>query len=742
MPTVKLIATASFTSAMLIHLVPAYAGNDTAPQVDALEEIVVTATRREEPLQNIPMSVAVVSGVDLTTAGAVDLFNDVGFSSANVVFNMSGSNPFLNNQSAVTIRGISGRAQIYIDDVLLGPGQAAPSQLVDIDHIETLRGPQGTTFGRDTIAGAINIITKKPSFTWTGSVDATAGSFDLHQERGYVSGPLIADMLAFSVSGFQRSNDGIDATVTGKRVNDTRTEGGRASLLFTPADGLNVQLSYDYTRDNPNNIWAWHLVGPNPGALPVASNPANFGKVLDTDFADYTTQDHQGTTLRVDWQLDGVKVTNITAYRSTHAYFFTDQDRTTLDILNADLTTVQHQLTEELRVDGSWRNVRWLGGLFYFENFNRQFSGNFIGPDATFFAPLQVPPELQQITLEDDRLRSTAVYGSANIDITQNLSATVGARYTWDRLASTYAVSGPGAYAGFDPGPPEPALQAPYVYPLIKAGHFDPSASLTYAFDPKVRGYVAVSTGYQAPANNSQQACEGPTALAPCQLKPELVTSYELGLKSEFWDNRAKLNIAAFYMNYRDLQVFQSFLIDNEQVFTNTNAGKVSGRGVEMEFAVRPIQPLTFDGSLGYEHTKYDSFPNAFVVNSVGGAESLDLSGTDLPFAPHWTGAVSAQFQHHLIGQFDGLARLEEQFRSGYVLLSGPASIGRVSDQKNLNLALGVEQSGGGWSIWLRGRNILDERYPNNGDINAYSLASYVTLSDPSIYSVEVGYTF
>ena len=702
-----------------------------------VQEIIVTATRREESLQKVAGSVAVISADTIKASGASS-FSDLGFSAANVVFNESVN---LSGFRGVSIRGVQGRTGIYIDDVLIGNAASANVAVNDVDRVEILRGPQGTTFGRNTLGGAINTVTKRPSFTWKGSLAASYGDYDRKTLDGYVSGPIIDDVLAFKASAFTTKHDGYETDANGNGVMTEDSYGGRGALLWKPTSKLSLLLSGDYQHDDPI-VNAYHLV-TGPGSQYVENTIA-------TSFMNLNRRENYGGSLRVDYDLGhGVDLVSISSKRRTRSDFKLDYDFLPQNIFYENGPRIVDELSQEFRLSGGGAKVRWLAGLYYYDSKVVDRDSSFLGTDYASAATggktlgqLGLPGAVSATYQRDDN-SSLAAFGSVDVQMSDRLKLTLGGRYARDTTQEeTYKGD---LVSRLVIGTLTPPVLPIVAYPKIVSYRLTPSASLKYALDEETNVYFTVGTGYQTGGYNAS-GCNGTTTLAACQYRPEKLTSYEIGYKTRLFDRKLLLNAAAYYLSYSDLQRTQRFFYTTGattvQIDTTTNAAKAIGKGVELEFQARPTPALSFDGSLGYQKAWYDQYFNAPVRVAGSAAPQLrDLSGEELPYAPNWTGSLAGNLNGETpLGAYR--LRAEVQYRGDYRNADGPFYLYQIPAETKVNLSV-ENRFRNGVTLAVKARNIFDKRYIINQSYDAsFTGKFYVARSDPRTYWLELRYDF
>jgi len=445
---------------------PAFAGDRPDADKDASAapgaDIVVTARRQAERAQDVPIALSVVTGDTLERRGGYTLPDIQAQTPSLTAYN---SNP---RNSSIGIRGIGVSSAsdgldtsvgVYIDNVYLGRPGMALADLIDVDRVEVLRGPQGTLFGRNNSAGVLNITTRKPEFTFGATAEVSGGNYNYDQERVSITGPIVDGIFAFRVTGFNTRRDGVlDNIATGVAANSVGRAGIRGQLLATPTSRLTIRLIADYSiEDDTCCVSATKLVLP-------ADLSAATGRTLQALAAlgyvpqrslDYTRNnapqnmktDQKGVSLQADWDTGFATLTSITAWRYWHFDPLQDSDGTPLDVIQVNVAqTRDHQFSQELRLASAPGKFTWqIGGYLFHQVLRDHFILNQFGNDAGSFyttyarlanpnaAAIVIAPGSQYLDDVYTTVDSIATFGQANYEITDRLTLTAGIRYTHDR---------------------------------------------------------------------------------------------------------------------------------------------------------------------------------------------------------------------------------------------------------------------------------------------------------------------
>lgn len=653
-------ALAATAALFALPALPAFA--QEAPAIDdaageATGEILVVARRREERLLDVPISISALSTEALEKAGAKDLSGIQGaIPNVNIVQgrgSASSANFFIRGIGQPdALQTFDPAVGVYVDGVYLSRIQGALLNLFDVQRVEILRGPQGTLYGKNTIGGAVNVVSKKPDLTTLrGEAAITYGRFDEVTAKGYVSAPLAADKLALSVAGVYDDRDGIVTDpATGKKYNDRNNLSGRAILRAQPAEAVEVLISGDYTRQR-NALTLGQatapLVGFNynatfTGLTPFVIAPAAAGEwdyKASTSFTGDKGQrlDHWGVsgTINVDLS-DTLQLSSITAYRKLKTDFFVDIDATSAELGDVFVGTRQHQLSQELQLKLDADKLKGVFGLYYL---NEHVTSHQEAYADSYLRYVGTPLNFLRTIDDEQDTKSYAAFGQLTYDFTDALSLTAGLRYTRETkeyFRTTTATTSSPVF-------PAIVIKSTFTFPNNLPAPFNtadsvtyeawtPSATLSYKPSQNTLVYGSASRGFKSGGFNGRvngigdvtQVVNGATVIVPT-FKPETVWTYEVGAKGSFLDGRVNLSGAAFYSDYKN---FQARVGGGNTGITGgsfpvLNAGKLRIQGFEFDLNVRPATPVTLFASVGYLDADYKEFNDgrrapAFSCNPTG----------------------------------------------------------------------------------------------------------------------------
>lgn len=694
-----------------------------------LENVIVTAQKREEPAQKTPISMTVVTSQELKNRSVANLA-DIQLQTPGLVFEQSTSSQFASN---INMRGLTSTGSgespvgIYIDGVYVsaqnstGTNTAGFASLIDIDRIEVLKGPQGTLYGRNTTGGAISVVSKLPTQQLEGQITVGAGNYDAEKALGILNAPLIADTLALRMAAQWSMNSGYAHDV----VNDVelgraRQRSVRATLLYTPTEQLDIILRGDYADGDggggihqPLTINATSaaeialenglpLTPAGIGAAfalyaPYASNKPNLHDKY-YDAKPFSSFSSAGSSLTVTYEFNNnLSLNSITAYRHDDFDANEDVDGSPFHLLDARLPGGTKQFTQELQLNGNFFNdtLKATTGIYYYDAEQKD---NNSANALVLLLPLTYGASPNpNVNLGDRYDTSKAAYGQVTYYITPNLNITGGLRWTTETKKLTTR-----SYNGF-------GCQVPPADQIDGncRGKYDTSfqnwshtLGVNYDLAASAMVYAKTSHGFKAGGINTGSAIPGSYAA----YDPETVTDYEVGLKSEWLEHRLRLNVAAYRSDYSDLQ--RTVVIANPSgglLNLVQNAASARIEGVEFEAAAQPVENLLLQFTAVYVNPRYLDYADL----------TGDLSHQNFQNQPQWTYSISAGYTlpvafGNVHAQVDWSWRDEaDLFPSGQA-----ADQYRIQDAYGLlNGRLVAEVDTYGIEIAAWGKNLLDERY-------------------------------
>ncbi len=740
----------------------------------AVGDIIVTAQRYEQNLQETPISVVALGAEQLAATGIDSLAT---FDTFVTNVSIGGTAAQGNAVASFAIRGIGGAPQgfvtqesavgVYIDDILFARPNGALLDLLDVRRVEVLRGPQGTLFGRNTAGGAIRYVTRQPGPDLEGNVSLTLGSLERRDVAGVLNLPL-GDTLAARISFASNSRQGyIDRVVDGGRVGDAESDTIRLQLRAQPNDRLDINFTADSinTRDNgpptiigefsPTDLYPAALYGArvtggpavNIAAVnsmralaPASASPSNYcgqGPVLtaavtlssveacirsDLEFyynqtgpysiyggvPDRTTFESLGLSLSVGYDLsDTITLNSLTGYRRSDQFQFQDWDRTPIPLVQQQSDVDIEYFTQEFQLIGSSFNdrLRWQTGLFYYADeatdARRRFDPT-AGASSAFLGTVG-QGHYEYKTIE---VTSLAAFGQGTFDITEQLSATLGLRYTRDEKDFTAFREGRGRIPVGTP----PVLTPTPAFVSGEWENFSPRVGLEYQWTPEIMTYVAVAQGFKGGGfNDSVSSTCSSSPLPNCGLSEyaeENLITYEFGWRSDLFNDRIRFNATYFHTAYEDQQIQLADPGPPPLVYTVN--GDATVKGIEVDVQAALTERLTFRGSLGYVDASYDE-----VLLGRSGAPAATPAS---PYfrAPEISYTLGLSYTHPLANSGEVNFDLNYGYKDEQASYPTPSNLVILPSYGLLNGR--VEYlSPNGWRLALVGTNLTDEYFLTNG---------------------------
>ncbi|NBB24489.1 TonB-dependent receptor [Porphyrobacter sp. SLTP] len=750
-------------------------GADTAveaAEAEAGNAIVVTGVRRrDEDVQTIPVAISVIDASTIEDANISQLgdfqqlvpsLKVVSFNPRNTNINIRG----LGANIALTNDGLDPGVGFYIDDVFYArPGQAQ-FDLIDIEQIEVLRGPQGTLFGRNTTAGAINIRTRRPTYDPSFVGDVTFGDYGYHQVRGSVSGALVEDLAAFRLSFAQSNRDGfLINRFNGEEAQDLENVTVRGQLLVEPASNLSLLLIGDYAKQRQdfvlNVVADVFTTFDNGAAIPNniidrttrAGRPLSvvdpFARLGDSDSPYQSDMESYGVQGTLTWDLGSAKLTSISAYRWWDWDPANDGDSTSLPVITrAQVVNRLRQFSQELRLASQDdRPLSYSLGAYYYWQTNRGTTNFDFGSAAPKWFVPAVPAAVSTAALNGfayegisaPETKSFALFGQSVWKVTDALQVTAGLRYTNERKEGSYDQRQTG-------GVPIASLPTALQTPVRNIrNNFGPEISYATKFtDNNLSGLLAVSYnvaddvlaygsfswGRKSPGLNLTAL---PNGVDP-EVRPEDVTSYEVGLKASLLDRRLTANLAGFWTDITD---YQTAITDqdplNPTVFRQyiANAPKVRSRGIEADVIAAPTDSLKLTASAAYTDAYYVSFPNApQAPERANTGQIQDLTGEVLAGVPKFTYSLAADYAAPL-GEWGGApvelyTRADYSHRSAIFTAVTNSRFSEVPGYGLVNARIGLRREDGRWDLSFWARNLIGTDYYETLGPGAFGLVTAI----------------
>lgn len=691
-------------------------------------EIVVTAQKREERLQDVPIAVSAVSGDQLETANINDP-RDLRYVSPSLNF----SNSANVRGEGFSIRGVGTAvfadtveqsAGTVIDGVPLARAGQAIADLVDIERVEILRGPQGMLFGKNASAGVVSIITRAPQFSNSFEGRVSYGTYD-EIKANAVANVGLADNAAIRVAYSQTKRDGIVRNIVrDELLNGRDSKSVRAKLRWEPTSNLSINLVGDWGQSE-QLCCAWTArtaplttgFGALNAAAGITPGPRNLEMAADQRF--FQEVETWGASAQVDFDADWATLTSITAYRHWDEFDGNDPDILPINFLNVNNgNNLLDQYSQELRLASpSGGRFEWVGGVFlsHTQNDNRSEQTGALG-----FLPS--PLQLGSVFTSTVKNTSSAVFGQLSYSPVERLKLIIGARYTAEKVdLDAVAMAAPGTLGTIPP------RFVGAVSGRESTTNLSGRATIQYAFTDDVMVYATAARGYKGPAIDVL----GIVRSTPDIVQPEIPTSYEIGFRSALFNRSTLFNVTAFSTDFKNYQASSFDTSVSPARFLVTNAGKLRTRGVEAELQSRPLEGVSIGASMAYIDSEFADFKN---ISCYAGQPILPLGtartsprqcilisptqavtyadGLPLPNSPKLTYTLSGGYQHH-IGAFRIDTSLNWFHRSkvNFDAAGNPLTTQKGYGLLNGNIGFGPDNDS--WRLSFFARNILDRHFVN-----------------------------
>lgn len=647
-----------------------------------LEEIIVTARKREEDVQSVPQSIEVLAGAGLEALGKVT-FKDLQFEVPG--FYMEN----YESRATIAMRGVG--AQVpgngasvasHINGIFQASTATSLSWLFDVERVEVLKGPQGTLYGRNSTGGTVNIITRRPGSEFDVGGKLEYGSEDTLRVSAAMDAPLAEDWALRLAGTVTRADGRITNVLTGKKIDGNEFAGGRLTLAGN-VGAVDVELFGQVTNETGG---VGELIPLDEDAKPVYGWDKSYYDLPEVPEGerDYTVL---GLTLSGD-------LGNGYSWRAVTGYQDYDEPKSYLDVnpfpspvqLTIAFPQYAEQFSQELQLAFQGDRLNWVMGALYMDNDEGETRRVDIVP--------VLEPALDSAT--DNSVKTLAVFGDLNYGLTDKLRLNVGLRYNRDEVRNRFDGRGPFDGQSFD-------LKSTQSEPTGRIG-------LDYTTDSGTMYYGSVAKGFQAGYNTVGFATDGTPE--PAEVKPENLYAYEVGMKSTLPGDRGLFNLAAFYYDYKDMQVLVGGIPllpdgtpdpDGVPFYTTLNAGQATIYGVEASLTgIRFGEHVGLDVNAGYLNATFDEYQS---LDDFG--DPVDYSGNTLPRAPEFQGAIAMNLDNFMLGNGEAALRLEYQYRDK--AYDNASNLYELQSTTFLNAVLTYDL--GEWQFSASGRNLTDEKY-------------------------------
>ena len=683
------------------------AANAGASAVQDPNTIVITAQKRSQTLQEAPVAVTAFTAQAMKERGINDAF-DVAQRTPNLLIstNSAMGQPYIRGIGSDALGvGTESSTTMHLDGVYISRGAATLMDFVDIERIEVLRGPQGTLYGRNSVGGTINVITRKPANDFEANATLDLGNYDLRRLRGVINIPLGND-TAIRISGLRSLHEGFFTNVNPqgqRRLQDEDVAAGRIAFRTAPADNLEFLLSGDWYRGRGTGLVNKPLEPGTSGAFGGVVFPQPF--VTDTPLHHFQNEDFRGLQSQVNLTLEKVRVSLITGYRKTVWKNAVDSDGTRAAVLNLLWGENHDQASAELQfasVPGT--RLEWVGGLYY------------IHENGTFHALLDFPiAGFSVLDIGKDRTNAYAAYGQATYPITPTVKLTAGIRYSIEHKTADTAL-----FLGSTPLGEAPGAKTWHAWTPKFVIQYEPTRRLDF--------YLSASKGFKSGGFNSA-GLQGP-------FDPETLWAYEGGVKMRLFRDKLNLNTAAFHYDYQNLQVVK--FANNLTITTNAARAKVDG--VELEATANPLTGLQIGGNAAYLNARYTQYVTGDPARPQLG--QLNLAGNPLTRAPRYSAGLFGRWaiplgldEILLLGEYNWRSRSYFSPFKDKAISQSPLGI--------INARITFHPKDDRWSAALWGKNLSNRTvYGSLFRFDSTGFNAVAQLREPRTYGVEFGARF
>jgi iron complex outermembrane receptor protein len=730
-------------------------------ETDQVPEIIVTAQRRNENIQSIPTSIQALNGSDISKMGITSSAEIAQF-----VPNVDLTLPQgVGNQAQFTIRGIglndfnsnnAGPNGVYSDEVYLSSPASQSFQTLDLERIEVLKGPQGTLYGRNASGGAINYISRKPTEYLTGHASASYASYGRFNFEAAIGGPIASNLTGrIAVTTNQGGNYFTNLT-NGKKINGVNNIAGRAILMWKPTADFTVTLTLRGGRVDNLSAAFRHLGTKDPvtGAQCDVSrifaggciDRYGFGTPADFYSGESNRTEHlkvndYGGSLRLEQVAGAFTVTSLTGFIHNDRFHPEDSDANSARLLEVDYTAVSDTFSQEVR--GAYTDDRWNGvvGVYYSHENIRQAQPMYLFRDADLYRGGPGTGDGVAMNSYTDNFQQTeaaALFGQVDYKITKQFSLTVGARASTETKRFTHTQAYEVQQGGMDNFGPLTVL--PILLAKVRNNSFNYRVALDYKPAERVLLYASIATGFKSGGFNGGFLSTDPIEMAQ-QLqpaRPEQVRSYEVGFKSSWFNRRVLFNVAAFYNDYRDMQVFlaiPSSAAAGLEVEVLDNAPKAHTQGIDLEMIIKPFRGLTITENFGLLKARLDQY----AVSLIPGGPNY--SGNDLPLAPRASSSTIIHYEHDVAGGVIS-AQYSASYKSRRYFSIANTPISSQNGYWLQNARIAYQHTATGIEVGAFVRNLANQKYiVGASDISSFGLVEYV-VGEPRSVGVDLRFNF
>ncbi len=707
----------------------------TSEDPNTVDEVIVTATRRAQNLQDVPIAISAVDGDTLQDQQVSDLLELQGLvpglqinrNNAVVTLTMRGVG------TNFRVQGVDTTVALHTDGVYISSSNAAQAAFFDVERLEVVRGPQGVLYGRNASGGAVNIITRQPTREFGGYATATYGNYNALELETAFGGPIVEDRVLYRVGAYRRTRDGFGENfTTGEDNQDLDEWGVRGVLQFIPTDRLNVFVRADYYHGDDNSTGTEALPGSAPGRArtclptPAACAPGRtraetLGGVIATtprdSFGNVQTERDlhvYGAALEAVYEInDQLTFKSLTGARYVDSYVQTDQDQTRLSVNDPFQQTVTGgQFSQEFQLNYDGERFYAVAGAYYFRE-KRNATTLLAFPALDFLPAVNFGDVFQR---GNNQTEAMAVFGNVDIDLTDTVTLGVGARFSTEEKSTegnNVTIFGP-------------LRTIAEVEETFEA--FTPRVTLTWEPRPELTVFGSISRGFKS----------GQFALAtPAFARPEILIDYEGGVRGRLFDGAVRYSLGAFYYDFEDVQL-QLF---SGPVNSITNAPSANAYGVEFALDWALPNDFRFHVDITYEQSEYEGL---ITDNPNTGLANQDLSGFSFPYTPEWSYVMFLEKDVNWGRYGTGTFRIEDQFNGDTFLDIYNSRVNGFREDHHIINASYRHDFDERWSAVVWGRNLGDEDVIQaaNFGTGQIGLTRLVNFNPPRTYGVSLTRNF
>ncbi len=682
----------------------------------ALEEVIVTAQMRDENAQSIPIAIGVYDKKFITQVGASSLA-EMESAIPNINFGAGDRN----TRGEIAIRGIgdysrnigtNARVAVYIDGVLTGRSSSFDQSLLDVAHIEVLRGPQGTLAGTNAVAGAINIITQKPEDNFNAELLTNTGNYDLHSLTGKINLPITADLFASLLIGATQQDGYIHNSTLNRDLQGVSRDVAKLKFRYVGVENLILDVGFDYLNDDDKSTNAEALANGGFNGFTLA--PESFVVAHNAD--EFEQRELKGTTIEASYETpENFRWTSITGIRANEFSELSEEDYSPLDVATSLFDEESDQFSQEFRLASpkGEQGDYVIGAYFLDQDISTQRS-------AITGAVFRPAPDKSVQTPATAEVQSASLYLHGNYYITQQWSLTTGLRYVHEEKNIDYSsIDTTGLF-----------INVRHIDDQKTFNKLLPKFGINLQLTPDVLLYTSIARGYKSGGWNADFI----TTLEHFQFDPEYAINYEIGAKSVFFDKRLTFNVAGFVTRFDDFQVFQFVPTQSSgTVLSLTNAGKVTTQGIELDINALLTDHLSISFNTAFTQARFDEFKN-------GGGLGVDYDDNYLPYAPEHTYFVAIDYSRTLFHQTEVYGHIDYGYTGDYFSNPNNTPGNTIANYFAANARLGIIIDTH-WDVSLWVKNMTDETNLRQRSVSFLGVPRGL-YNPPRTYGLAINYEF